>query len=53
MAYQDETEAQALTLSNRDHARREPRSASDWDAETHVMPIEYCQLLKEISRQLK
>jgi hypothetical protein len=28
-------------------------SASDWDTETDVMPLEYCQQLRRISRKLQ
>ena len=34
-------------------AWKNPGAASEWDTETDVMPPEYCQQLRRISRQLQ
>jgi hypothetical protein len=53
MSYRDKTDGQAGVPSARTEWRSDARSLTEWEADTDVMPVEYCRLLMEISRQLK
>ncbi len=53
MSYRDETDGQAGAAAAQTEWHPEARALTDWELETDVMPVEYCRLLMEISRQLK
>jgi hypothetical protein len=50
---QFETTSTETNSSLDEQAWQGPDRASDWEAETDVMPPEYCQQLLRISRQLQ
>jgi hypothetical protein len=53
MPHRDKADAQAGLIAARTEWRTDPRLLTEWDADTDVMPVEYCRILLEISRQLK
>jgi hypothetical protein len=53
MSYRDKADGQAGVTSARTELRPDARALTEWELETDVMPVEYCRLLMEISRQLK
>jgi hypothetical protein len=53
MSYRDKTDGQAGVTTARTELRPDARALTEWELETDVMPVEYCRLLMEISRQLK
>ena len=53
MSYRDETDGQAGATAAQTEWHPEARALTEWELETDVMPVEYCRLLMEISRQLK
>jgi hypothetical protein len=53
MPHRDKADAQAGLITGRTEWRTDPRLLTEWDADTDVMPVEYCRILLEISRQLK
>lgn len=53
MSYRDETDGQAGATAAQTEWHTEARAVTEWELETDVMPVEYCRLLMEISRQLK